>query len=102
MEQNKSIEYNTLITEFMIGKRLNKVRSGCIKIIKDYCAWHTLMPVVEKIESLGFIVTIHAIHTTITAIDYNNPLLVSEERNNRIEGVYASVITFIEWYNSSK
>jgi hypothetical protein len=63
--------------------------------------WDWLMPVVEKIESLGYtfkitgnIVTIN--HPFFEDIDYRKTDL------SKIEAVYLGVLMFIKWYNNQK
>jgi len=75
-------ENNRMIAEFMncviVGefvKRIDNENSNLISELRYHDSWDWLMPVVGKIEALGYSVLIH---------------------NNT---VYQAVVQFIEWYN---
>jgi predicted TIM-barrel fold metal-dependent hydrolase len=103
---------NELIAEFM-GLPLTKQElefSGDRKFKtvpfqkwKYHESWDWLMPVVEKIESLGFIFTIHSDAGYIGKHWYKGNIPhfgnVSE---NKITATYNVVIQFINWYNENK
>jgi len=71
--------------------------------------WNALMPVVEKIEELGFIVEISKFTTEIDVLNEKLEILnlVSIRENNseestKIKKTYRAVIKFIKWYNENK
>lgn len=122
------IESNKLIAEFMgiepfseIGQyeakdiiiALDMTMNPCIHFnsfldvvyIDDFRfheSWDWLMPVVEKIESLGYNVkiytwakgTVHSCSIEGVSIDYNG--------DSKLRLVYESIIEFIKWYNDNK
>lgn len=116
-------EGNRLIAEFMGFKYIedgdlvwNKVVSLCIEKLKYHSSWEWLMPVVEKIESLGFLTTIKyrnskedSFHEII--ISKNNRIfgesletmeqILEAENYSKIQAVWNGVINFIEKYNEN-
>jgi hypothetical protein len=113
----ETIETNKLIAEFMgwkkdIGYRKGKPIDGFIKPndgrhfplyrFRFHESWDWLMPVVEKIESLGFYVRIHGKSTLIFKKDgyniINRPYGYGKEKS-KIDHTYKAVIEFIKWYN---
>lgn len=108
-------EKNRMIAEF-----IGHVRSGFngelvfntetreefeVEQLKYHTSWDWLMPVVEKIEILGY-----HVETTTTLIGIRNPkhnkdfyvVGVNIENLSKIEASYNAVIQFIEWYNENK
>lgn len=129
MEQSEIIEGNSAIMEFMgyklagdgIGRPFNITKPGesdwylaswsvegfhqyLVDEIKYHSSWDWLMPVVEKIESMG--------HKTIIGggdfwgnycnILHSNGSLdkAMGQGETKIEAVYKSIVEFILWYNS--
>ena len=99
-------ENNKLIAEFMeypkhkidfVGKRLNFENSKHNTYHKD---WNWLMQVVEKIESLGYRVTIVR-HICRIDLTEESKLIISENIK-KIEAVYTVCFKFIQWYNQNK
>jgi hypothetical protein len=96
---------NELIAEFMGAKFSTKhqcwefEKTAHTKHSMPYdTSWDWLMPVVEKIEYVGFHVLIE-----------QNYCRIGEELdirvwavNQKIEAVYNAVVQFIKWYNSQK
>ena len=69
--------------------------------------WSLLMPVVEKIETMGTIVQIWlclAKSCRITTTGFKKPTIriANTESNSLIEAVYEAVIEYIKWYNQNK
>ena len=71
--------------------------------------WNWLMPVVEKIESLGefgYCVTISStwiriynqIHNTDTIVDMDT----FNSKDTKIQDIYNAVVEFIKWYNEQE
>ena len=79
---------NTIIAAFM-GLR--------IKHPKYDTDWNWLMPVVKKIESLGYRVTIVR-HICRIDLTEESKLIISEDIK-KIEAVYSACLEFIKWYN---
>ena len=70
------------------------------KLLYD-TSWDWLMPVVEKIESLGFKVAIELNGCTIFK-DYGAPVTTTGNWDTKINAVYKAVCGFIPWHNSLK
>ena len=122
IENNKIIteENNKLIAEFMGVKETRDTKimypiyegdSSYIKNLEYHKNWSWLMEVVEKIESLEFVVTICYLLTKITNEDLGQretPLtskVIIISCNNggtKIQTVYNACIEFIKWYNEQK
>ena len=69
-----------------------------------HSSWDWLMPVVDKIESLGF--STHIIHTKSVGslmhiINYITDVITTKGEN-KIEVVYTNVVKFIKWFNENK
>lgn len=108
-------EGNKLIAEFMgaeiDGLNYRVVAYDNIKVcmhpaqLKYHNSWDWLMPVVEKIESLGANVLIGRM---LCDIKYTNPLNEDEIFEIRIvsgikiNAVNGAVVKFIKWYNENK
>ena len=103
------MENNKLIAEFMgLGKaepyyiedennqETNLVFSPALKYNSD---WNWLMEVVEKIESLGYRVTIVR-HICRIDLTEESKLIISEDIK-KIEAVYTACLEFIKWYNKN-
>ena len=72
-----------------------------------HAQWNLLMPVVEKIESLGCIVEIWLSlgkGCRIIKGSFKNPTITiaNTESNSTIDAVYEAVIEFIKWSNQNK
>jgi hypothetical protein len=67
--------------------------------------WNWLMEVVEKIESIGAVVTIGRMKTDI---QYLHPIKsyincdISIASGVKINHIYASCVDFVKWYNTQK
>jgi len=124
---------NELIAEFM-GLRVYKISSGnCYGVLANgkpakhptkrheshlrySSSWDWLMPVVEKIESIGYATKIRYEAFTqgeemgyhdieIFTLNENNGYLrvaCCTERIPKIQAVYKAVVEFIKWYNTQK
>lgn len=68
--------------------------------LRYYNSWDWLMPVIEKIEKLGYAVKITSKYCSIARNHtYKNPLIISEFTDSKIKKVYDIVIGFIKYYN---
>jgi hypothetical protein len=69
--------------------------------LKYHSSWDWLMPVVEKIESVDFIVSMRQSSITICNNICKTPYFQSHEvSNTKIESTYKAVIAFVKWYNT--
>ena len=109
------LENNKLIAKFMGGKQTDRgyfIPYWCIvnmasidlgrgKISKYHTSWDWLMPVVEKIESLGYNLHISKKGIMLTEGGLLTPgiCFYSEGRDTKLQGVYRCVVDFIKWYN---
>lgn len=104
MNNTEIIEGNKLIDKFMGAIRRtdygkNNDYFSYISAIKYHSSWDWLMPVVEKIQSLGFKFIIgDSNRVTVYNKDY-------DWRNGHtedflIECVWHGVVQFIKWYNN--
>lgn len=109
-EENKMIgEGNRLIADFMNQKFPDDYRIDSTYIDREYgniscnyhSSWNWLMPVVEKIESLGGDVVIYYRSCSIMVKEkYYNDLSQSTSDFNKIYSTYKAVVKFIKWYSS--
>jgi hypothetical protein len=102
---------NKLIAEFMgyekypiegksdgykvILKRGYTPTYSCIGNLQFHLSWDWLMPVVEKIGSIGYIVSIEGHNCRIEG----DHILFTSKRYNKMQSTYETVIEFIEWHN---
>lgn len=72
-----------------------------ISELKYNSSWDWLMPVVIKIESLGFDVKIKGIACSINRLCEDETIIqfVLGDRARKIELVWSVVLDFIKWYN---
>ena len=99
-----TIENNILLAEFMQpsfngfgtydfdGQLLTK------EYLKFHSDWNWLMQVVEKIESLNFIVYIETNYCQLYNAT-NHEELIKSIYSTKIESVYNACVEFIKWYN---
>ena len=118
-------EGNKLIAEFDRflfdpDATLNRVKGVFIKEgicpysndeLKYHSSWDWLMPVVEKIEGLGFDTAIcgisvgeeNIIECLISPVIKNNNIEVHiKQSGEKIKILWQSIILFIQWYNTQK
>lgn len=113
------MKYNKLIAEFMGGvlttnhpdcKHIsfmrkkdaippNKGKYSTISGLKYHYSWKWLMPVVEKIESMGYSVKIIEDWCEIIGEDYDK---VADFGGGKLISVYAAIVEFIKWYNKNR
>jgi len=65
--------------------------------------WAWLMPVIDKIEGLGYAVWFQSVQGgTQVTIWFGTTELFKPIYKNKIEAVYDAVTNFIQWYNDAK
>jgi len=116
MTNEKIIEYNKLIAEFMNIEFDNyidiKGRHGVtIKGTQYHCSWDWLMPVVGKIELMGYIFSIESY--CVSLYEKNKELQIKSGNsfiaafngihgNNMLELIYEVVVSFLKLINLKK
>jgi hypothetical protein len=73
--------------------------------LKYHSDWNWIFSVVEKIENLGFTVTIAGVMCKITKVlDIDNSIVsyVLGDKSRKLELVYITISKFIQWYNQNK
>lgn len=61
--------------------------------------WDWLMPVVDKIESMGYFVMINRWTSVYTGSDGNRIQITTVEGPSKITNTYQAILQFIRWYN---
>lgn len=123
MERNDIIEGNKLIAEFM-GATPIRGEYDMYQVIEDIkdgvnekhffipsemefnSSWNWLMPVVEKIEEMGFWFELRTHKTGNRAVigdyNYDTKPISNVFKTSKIESVFMCVVCFIKWYNENK
>ncbi len=84
-----------------------KVIENISNYVKYFYSWDWLMPVVYKIEELGYEVTIYTYYVIISLDNIYSEeedtgkhiLIEGDMRNTRIHFLYQACVEFVEWYN---
>lgn len=115
MVDEEIIENNRLIAVFMGGEiivnypdhdLIDYIRKENYPTLTRYHAtttllyhlsWDWLMPVVERIESLGYSTRI-----LDTGMGVEGDLIIERFGKTKLEGTYLTIIEVIKWYNSNK
>lgn len=93
-----NIEDFKLIKSFYPEFRRNHANSNAFII-----GWSELMPVVEKIDTLGYYVTIMRTRTIISKSVLAMEAITSIHPGySMIEVLYCAVVEFIKWHNAQK
>lgn len=105
------VEKNRMIAEFM-GLRYGRssVKTYVIennkevlpKDLKYHTSWDWLMPVVEKIESLGYEFQITKEEAYFKDTDGDFEIVASAFNGSIMDNTYNAVVQFIEWFNENK
>jgi hypothetical protein len=102
---NNITENNKLMAEFM---GLTIITDGIsffdinYKPLKNYHSdWNWLMEVVDKIESMDFVLNIRQGHVSIVNNSGKTPFYTGSDivEESKIESVYNTCVEFIKWYN---
>ena len=88
------------------GPTPEKVWEDAAKCFKYDSSWDALMPVVEKIESMNFDVSIGSgCFCRIWDVDFDREVILPEIESSyptKIGSTYKAVVEFIKWYNKNK
>lgn len=128
MTQQEILEGNKLIVQFMCVKNVREYQTkrnpniidlviaededGYIDYVEGinyilyHSDWNQLMPVVEKIESLGtgYVMMENNKCEIVITLDNQGKKHFSNRfiQNTKLESVYEGVVEFIKWYNENK
>ena len=83
------------------GKNTDFVMFEFSKSAKYHSDWNWLMQVVDKIESLGYIVVIQSTLCNISTNKFFNGVII-KNLDTKIESVYNACVDFVKWYNEEK
>ena len=67
--------------------------------LKFHSDWNWLMPVIKKIESMGFYVSIMKSNITCCKDGGISPVFEEYDYNDKLETTWLAVTAFIKWYN---
>jgi len=112
MKQEEILKSNKLIAEFMgvkIGVDNYSYRVGCVEPLKEthlnyHKEWGWLMPVVEKLEKMGYGMNITP--HDVKVVDYTTGneegryFFINDGNYSKIYQIYCTVVGFIKWYNT--
>ena len=105
---DNTTENNKLIAKFMqpsfngVGLYNQDGVHFPIEELEFHISWDWLMPVVQKIESLGYTFTIAGVMAKVTKVlDIENSIvsLVLGDKSQKLRLVYETVVELIKWYN---
>lgn len=121
METKDIIANNVLIAEFMgaidgvpteSGERVlinvpdfysnrGSTSTWLTTMLQYHKRWDWLMPVVEKIESLGY--WVNRINGDVWIVNDNEEVIINNTNHKGgIEAYYNAVVEFIKWWNENK
>lgn len=106
MTQELNIAENNILIDVFMGESsdIEEVTTESVyaKELKYHCSWDALMPVVEKIESLGGDVAIY-FNTTLINHTYLDKEIHKGgiPQYNKLKACYKAVVQFIKWYNQN-
>lgn len=97
-------------SELWLKSRDGDIIQGCPKYHED---WNLLMPVVEKIESLGYDTDIALMTSRTNGVEerknicaiqnkWNDAAVCYIEAETKIEATWQAITQFIEWFNKEK
>jgi hypothetical protein len=112
------VESNKIIAEFMgftneknIGWYDNEMRmpqivydvqnGNCFDELLFNSSWDWLIPVVEKIESLGYFCMINKWTSVYSGSSLEIIAISTVEGKSKIENTYKACFIFIEWFNKN-
>ena len=75
-----------------------------LTILLFHSDWNWLMRVVEKIESLGYTVTIAGVMCKVTKVlDLENSIVsyVLGDKSRKLELIYTTMVEFVKWHNKN-
>ena len=70
--------------------------------LKYHSSWDWLMPVVEKIETIDFVVIIKHGECVVVNNSGNTPKFIQQVSTTKIESTWLACVKFIKWDNDQK
>jgi len=105
MSESEIIEGNKLIAQFLgltiITDGISLFDTNYKPLAKYHESWNDLMPVVEKIESLGYCFRIESNDIFIMDNETSEELINADDNKSKIDGVWWACFRFIEWNNKN-
>ena len=108
------VENNKLIAEFLGYSQPHpdykntsywyKKGEAPLVFLSFHSNWDWLMRVVEKIESLGYTVTIAGVMCKVTKVlDLENSIVsyVLGDKSRKLELIYTTMVEFVKWHNKN-
>ena len=91
---------NSISIRITEGNEFNSSDIGHVHT-KFHTSWDWLMPVIEKIENIGFSVKIQRLKTSIHPLVEDKELFgfVCGDVSKKLEITYDTIVQFIEFYN---
>lgn len=81
----------------------HKKRTTHIKLFKYHESWDWLMPVIGKIEDLGYPTTISKwAEEQVNCCSIDGVVDFNSKSDNKLKVTYGAIIEFINWYNKNK
>ena len=90
------VDNNKLIAEFTGRDKAYDERD---RIYHYHESWDWLMPVIKKIESMGFYVSIMKSNITCCKDGGISPVFEEYDYKDKLETTWLAVTAFIKWYN---
>jgi hypothetical protein len=89
-----------LINDYRLRSE-SEYQATYVSEMKFHISWDWLMPVVEKIENIGFSVKIQRLKTSIHPLVEDKELFgfVCGDVSKKLEITYDTIVQFIEFYN---
>jgi hypothetical protein len=88
-----------------IKKEHHQTKDGIFRTLRYHESWEVLMPVVEKIEEMGYFTNAVLMRSEKPAkhffsiTDRSHVCLADAYSDKKIDAWYAAVLKFIDWYN---
>jgi hypothetical protein len=80
---------------------INEGKGWHLETMKFSYDWNWLVQVVDKIESLGYMVVIQGTLCNIATNKYFKGIII-KNLDTKIESVYNACVDFVKWYNEEK
>lgn len=103
---NKLREERILIARFMTDEpevlEKDLLKAGCVESMQYDSDWNWIMPVVEKIEELGYCFRIESNDVFIMDNNTSEEIIIADDNKSKIDAIYWACVRFIGWYDRNK